>query len=104
MLRLLTLQFRRQLLPESVGFIEKADHADEDGADVLCGVPALARQLARLRVVHGRVEDGDAEVPVLVDVGVPHLGQEPDGGRVVRVVRGELDVGLQQHHPSDRYH
>ena len=29
-----------------------------------------------------------------VDVGVPHLGQEPKGGRGVRVVDGELQACL----------
>ena len=30
----------------------------------------------------------------LVDVGVPHLRQEPKGGRGVRVVDGELEARL----------
>ena len=32
----------------------------------------------------------------LIDVGVPHLGQESHGGRGVRVVVGELHVSLQR--------
>ena len=51
--------------PGGVWFVEKADDREEDGTDVLGGVPALARQLAALGVVHGRVQDGDAQVAVL---------------------------------------
>ena len=51
--------------PESVWFIEKADHGEEDGPDVLGGVPPLAGQLAALRVVHGGMQDGYAQVSVL---------------------------------------
>ena len=42
------------------------------------------------------MKDGYAEVTILIDIGVPDLGEEPDGGRVVRVVRGELYMSLQQ--------
>ncbi|TNN28806.1 hypothetical protein EYF80_061048 [Liparis tanakae] len=92
--------------------------------DVLGGVPPLGGQLSALRVVDGRVEDGDAHVsvlqgaprdsqpgehakntprtrrrrgnaaPYLVDVGVPHLGEEAEGRGGVRVVDRELDIGL----------
>jgi len=41
------------------------------------------------------VQDGDAHVAVLVDVGVPHLGGELDGGRAVGVVGGEVEGGLE---------
>ena len=62
--------------PESVGLVEEADHAEEDGPHVLGGVPSLARELPRLRVVHWGVEDGDAEVTILVNIWVPHFRLE----------------------------
>ena len=80
--------------PESVGFIEEADHGEQDGPNVLGGVPSLAGQLPRLGVVHRGVEDGDAEVAVLVYVGVPDLRLESESWWVVRVVGGKLDVSL----------
>ena len=62
--------------PESVGLIEEADHAEEDGPHVLGGVPSLTGQLPRLGVIHGWVEDGDTEVTVLVNIWVPHFWLE----------------------------
>lgn len=62
----------------------------------LCWVPAFTGQLAALGVVDGRVKDGDTEVTILIDVGVPHFGEEADGRRRVRVVRRELDVCLRR--------
>ena len=53
------------LLPGGVWLVEKADDTEEDGADVLCGVPALARQLPRLGVIHRGVQDRDTQVTVL---------------------------------------
>ena len=81
--------------PESVGLIEEADHAEEDGPHVLGGVPSLTGQLTGLGVIHRGVEDGDAEVTVLVNVWVPHFWLESEGRRIVRVVGGELDVSLE---------
>lgn len=40
----------------------------------------------------------------LVDVGVPHLGEEAEGGRGVRVVNWELDVSLGEQTEADSQH
>ena len=61
----------------------------------LCGVPAFAGQLAALRVIDGRVQDGDTQVAILVHVRMPDLGEEADGRRGVGVIRREFDVCLQ---------
>ena len=84
-------------IPGCVGFIEETDHTQQDSPNILnvvnwliqskkqgqglivshlSWVPSLAGQLSRLRIVHWRVEDGDAEVAVLVDVGVPDFWEE----------------------------
>uniref|UniRef100_A0A6B0V1L3 Uncharacterized protein n=1 Tax=Ixodes ricinus TaxID=34613 RepID=A0A6B0V1L3_IXORI len=78
-----------------VGLVEQRDHAQQDCPDVLGGVPTLAGKLPALRVVDGRVQNGDTQVSVLVHVGVPHLGEEAHGGRRVGVVWGKFHVGLE---------
>lgn len=40
-----------------VGFVEQGDDRQQHCADRLRGVPALARQLSRLRIVYGRMQD-----------------------------------------------
>ena len=62
--------------PESVGLVEEADHAEEDGPHILRGVPSLTGKLPGLGVIHGGMEDGDAEVTVLVNIWVPHFRLE----------------------------
>ena len=42
----------------------------------LSRVPSLAGELSGLGIVHRRVEDGDAEVAVLVDVGMPDFREK----------------------------
>merc|ERR1719189_1663839 len=59
-----------------VGFIEEADHTQQNSPNILSWVPSLAGQLPRLRIVYWRVEDGDAEVAILVDVRVPDFRKE----------------------------
>ena len=63
--------------PESVGLVEEADHAEEDGPHILGGVPSLTGQLPGLGVIHRGVQDGDAEVTVLVNIWVPHFWLKP---------------------------
>ena len=75
-----------QIRPESVGLVEEADHAEEDGPHVLGGVPALTGQLPGLGVIHGGMEDRDAEITILVNIWVPDFRLESEGRRVVRVV------------------
>lgn len=41
------------------------------------------------------MENGDAHEPCLMDVWVPHLGEEPEGWWGIRVVDGELEASLQ---------
>ena len=53
------------MVPESIWFVEKADDGEEHGPHVLRGVPPLAGQLAALRVIHGRMQDGYTQVSVL---------------------------------------
>ena len=63
--------------------------------DGVHGQPALRRALVAKRIIARRVEDGDAHLAVSVDVGVPELGGEPEGGWVVRVVAREGHVRLE---------
>lgn len=62
----------------------------------LCWVPAFTGQLTTLWVIDRGVEDGDTEVPILIDIGMPDLGEEADGWRGVWVVRWELDMCLRR--------
>lgn len=62
----------------------------------LCWVPAFTGQLATLGVIDWGVEDRDTEVPILIDIGMPDLGEEADGWRGVWVVRWELDMCLRR--------
>lgn len=69
----------------------------EDGwATYLSGIPSFAGELAAVGVVDGRVKDRDAQVPVLIDVRVPHFCEEADAGWRVRIIRREFHVRLKQ--------
>lgn len=73
-----------------VGAIEQTDDAEEDRLGGLDGAPALGGGLVAVLVLFGRVQDGDAELAVLVDVGVERDGSlEGELRRHVRVVFGE---------------
>lgn len=50
---------------EGVRLVEQGYHREQHGSDRLRGVPALAGQLARMRVVDGRVQNRYAQVAVL---------------------------------------
>lgn len=63
-----------------VGAIEQADDAEEDRLGGLDGTPPLGGRLITVLVLLGRVQDGDAQLAVLVNVGV-----ERDG-----ILEGEL--------------
>lgn len=73
-----------------IGAVEQADDAEEDRLGRLDGAPALGGGLVAVLVLFGRVQDGDAELAVLVDVGVERDGVlKGELGRHVRVVFGE---------------
>lgn len=73
-----------------VGAIEQTNDAKEDRLGGLDGTPALGGGLVAVLVLLGRVQDGDAELAVLVDVGVERDGiLEGELRRHVRVVFGE---------------
>lgn len=59
------------------------------------GGPAFAGALAGHFVIAGGVQDGYAQVPVGVDVGVEEGAVELEGGRCVGVVWGEVHVGAE---------
>lgn len=70
-----------------VGAIEQADDAEEDRLGGLDGTPALGGGLVTVLVFLGRVQDGDAQLAVLVNVGVERDGVlEGQLRRHVRVV------------------
>lgn len=79
---------------EGVGLVLEGDHAQEDGPDILGGVPLLRVQFPTLVVMDWgwRME---MHTYRLVYVRVPHLGQEPKGWWGVRAVDGELEACLE---------
>lgn len=81
------LDVRRALL---IGAVEQADDAEEDRLGRLHGAPTLGGGLVAVLVLFGRVQDGDAELAVFVNVGVERDGVlKGELGRHVRVVFGE---------------
>lgn len=73
-----------------VGAVEQADGAQQDRLGGLDGAPALRGGLVAVLVLLGRVQDRDAELAVLVDVGVERdRVLEGQGRRHVRVVGRE---------------
>ena len=76
-----------------VGLGQHAHDGEQDLLDRLDGAPALGALLVAEGVVAGRVEDGDADAAVGVDVGVEDLGEELHLGRVERVVLREGQAG-----------
>lgn len=76
-----------------VRLVKHADHADDDPFGRVHGLPPAVRVLVPRDVVAG-VEDGDAHVPIAVDVRVEHLAQKGEGGRVLGVGPRELHDGL----------
>ena len=55
----------------------------------------------RYKDIRGNVKPSSAVILHLIDVGVPHLGEEPEGRWGVRVVYRELDPSLG--HKTDIY-
>lgn len=73
-----------------IGAVKQADDAEENRLGRLDGTPALGGGFVAVLVLFGRVQDGDAELAVLVDVGVERDGiLKGELGRHVRVVFGE---------------
>ncbi|KAK3013237.1 hypothetical protein RJ639_009055, partial [Escallonia herrerae] len=59
--------------------------------------PALARVLIAHRIVTGRVKDRNADFPIgWVNVGMPHLGGEPNSWRAARIILWEVHDGVEQ--------
>ena len=93
--------------------LQLAYHWKEYCADVLRRVPPLTRQLPGLGVVHRWVKDGHTQVAILsewcqglrrivweldlhlIDIRVPDFWKKSNGGWVVGVVRGKLQMCLQ---------
>lgn len=86
-----------------VGLGEHADDAEQDLLDALHRRPTLRGRLVHVRVVAGRVEDGDADLARGVDVGVEQRGLEGHlrdvsqakraGGTETYLWRGEGVIG-----------
>ena len=66
-----------------VGIAQQTLDAGEDGGNVVDGTPLV-------------LEDVQADLPVVVDVGVEHFGEEPDVRGLVGVVLGELQDQLER--------
>ena len=66
-----------------VGIAQQALDAGEDGRDVVDGTPLV-------------LQDVEADLAVVVDVGVEHLGEEADVGGLVGVVLGEFQDELER--------
>ena len=80
-----------------VGVGQHGNDGDEDLLDAQDRTPPL---LGRLLGVHGVltgwVEDGDANLAILVDVGVPHFRRELHLRGHVGKVLGKFEVGLEE--------
>ena len=66
-----------------VGIAQQTLDAGEDGGNVVDGTPLI-------------LEDVEADLPVVVDVGVEHFGEESDVRGLVGVVLGELQDQLER--------
>ena len=97
----------RQVLPELLGSVDvgrglvvgRREHTDDgqhDGLHRLHRAPPLVRLLVPQGVVARGVQDGDANLAVVVHVGVPHLAHEPHRRGIVGVVLGEHHVGPEE--------
>eukprot|EP00414_Alexandrium_minutum_P002402 CAMPEP_0113818764 /NCGR_PEP_ID=MMETSP0328-20130328/403_1 /TAXON_ID=39455 /ORGANISM="Alexandrium minutum" /LENGTH=264 /DNA_ID=CAMNT_0000786699 /DNA_START=100 /DNA_END=892 /DNA_ORIENTATION=+ /assembly_acc=CAM_ASM_000350 len=72
------------------------DNADQDAVHTQDRPPALVCGLLLVEAVCARrVQDGDADFSIRVDVGVPHLRLEPHLRRIVREVWWELEEGAE---------
>ena len=79
-----------------VGVRQHGDDGDEDGLHRVDGQPALVGLLVAPPVVARLVKDGDANVAVLLDVGVPDVGDHLQLGRPQRVLLREGQVALEE--------
>ena len=97
----------RQVLPELlgrvdvgrglvVGRLEHADDGQHNGLHRLHRAPPLVRLLVAQGVVARGVQDGDANLAVVLHVAVPHLAHELHRRRIVGVVLGEHHLGPEE--------
>lgn len=77
---------------QGAGLDEEGRDAPEDNPDILGGVPPPWRWFP---VLGTEVEDGSLNIPLYVDVGVPHFGQKPKGRKGEKTVDGELEACLE---------
>ena len=88
------VQISRTLI---IGIRKHGNHRHEDLLHAQNRPPPLLGRLVRIVQIFPRlVKDGDAHLPVLVNVGMPHFGLEGHFGRLVREVFGEDEAGLEE--------
>mmetsp|Transcript_5404 Transcript_5404/g.11744 ORF Transcript_5404/g.11744 Transcript_5404/m.11744 type:complete len:206 (-) Transcript_5404:157-774(-) len=88
------VQVRRTLV---VGVRQQGDHRHQNLLHPEDGPPPfLGRLVEVVRVLPRMVQDGDADLPVLVNVRVPHLALEGHFGRFIREIFGENEAGLEE--------
>jgi len=84
--------------------VEQADGAQQDCLGCLDGRPSLGGCFVACFVFLGRVEDGDAEAAVRIDVGVEWDRRlEGEGGREVRVFGREAEASAEVSSCNDDY-
>lgn len=86
---------------ECVRFVEQWNNRQENCSDVLCWIPALARQFTALRIIDGRMQDWYTQVTILVNIWMPDFCDESDGGWRVRIVEWKLHESLWKKNQSE---
>src|ERR1700722_20096195 len=79
-----------------VWLCQHADHGQQDLFHGLHRTPPLRAALVHGRIVPGRVENGDADASIRVDVGVEEGRGEAHGGRRQWIVPGEGEDGWEE--------
>eukprot|EP00578_Thalassiosira_sp_NH16_P014270 CAMPEP_0181110780 /NCGR_PEP_ID=MMETSP1071-20121207/18905_1 /TAXON_ID=35127 /ORGANISM="Thalassiosira sp., Strain NH16" /LENGTH=165 /DNA_ID=CAMNT_0023194591 /DNA_START=297 /DNA_END=794 /DNA_ORIENTATION=+ len=89
-----SIQIRRAFI---IGIREHGNDRHENLLHAEDGSPPLLRRLAAVvRILPRIVQNGDANLAVLVDVRMPHFRLEGHFGRFIREVFGEDKAGLEE--------
>lgn len=99
-----------------VGFVQQWNDRQQNGSDILSGIPSFTRQLATLWIIYWWMQNANAQVPILlinillkghsglcvkyyfsylIDIWMPYFCQKSNGWWRIRIVLWKFHMRLQ---------